>query len=248
MTDPSNQPPHVVHPRAAPEPHTRPHKSGRPVQVSQRGLLSLVTAFIGMFAFSIALAGVAKLTIDIFTLGFEQAVKGVLAKVIVISLIYLFGWIVCVLGVRVFGNLVLPILIKLFSWVVLAWTGVLYVFIIQRLYVQHYDTPRFIAYLLITAAGLLALLGFHLIVEGHDLRPFAIPLLVIAMVQLFVILFRYVFTTDAEPKRLVYDLIFFVTMITVSGFMVAHVGILNPLRSLMNRFFDQNSHVIRPES
>jgi hypothetical protein len=248
MTDNSNQPPHVLHPKAAQEPHTTPRTGGRPVQVSQRGLLSLVAAFIGIFAFSISLAGVAKLTIDIFTVGFEVAMKGIWAKVIVIGLIYLFGWIICILGVRVFGNLVLPILIKFFSWVVLAWTGVLYIIIIQRLYVQVYDAARFWAYLLMTAAGLLALLGFHLILEGHDLRPFAIPLLVIAMAQLFVILIRYVFTTDAKPEKLVNDLIFFGAMITVSGFMVAHVGILNPVRKLLNQFFDQNSHVIRPES
>lgn len=248
MTDPSNQPLHVLRSRADQEPPTRPYKGRRPARISQRGLLSLVTAFIGLFAFSVALAGMAKLTVDMFVEGLKNVLPGIWAKVIVIALIYLFGWIASVLCVRVFGNLVLPILLKFLAWVVLAGTGVLYILIIKRLYVQGYDAVRFWAYLLTTAAGLLALLGFHLILEGHDLRPFAIPLLIIAMAQLFVILYRYVFTPDAKPEKLVNDLIFFGAMITISGLMLAHTGILNPLRGQLNRFFDQNSHIIRPEN
>lgn len=218
------------------------------MRISQRGLLSLVTTFIGFFSFSIALAGITKLTADIFNEGLVEATEGVWAKVVVIGLIYIFGWIVSVLGVRVFGNLVLPLLIKIFAWVMLVWVGALYIIVIQRLYLQGYDMFHYWAYLLMLASGLLALLGFHLILEGHNLRPFAIPLLIIAMFQLFIILVRYVFTSDVDANRLPYDIGLFVMMITISGLMVAHMGILNPLRRFMLKFFDRNSHIIRPES
>lgn len=248
MTDTSNTSSHPPPHKPAGEPAARKRNSGRPVRISQRGLLSLVTTFIGFFSFSIALAGVTKLTVDIFNEGLEDATEGIWAKVIVIGLIYIFGWIVSVLGVRVFGNLVLPILIKIFAWVMLVWVGALYVIVVQRLYLQVYDMFHYWAYLLMLASGLLALLGFHLILEGHDLRPFAVPLLIIAMFQLFIILVRYVFTSDVDAKRLPYDIGLFGMMITISGLMVAHVGILNPVRRFMLKFFDRNSHVIRPES
>jgi hypothetical protein len=248
MTDPSNAPSPIAPRKPAGEVAPRRRNSGRLVRISQRGLLSLVTTFIGFFTFSIAMAGITKLTADIFAEGLVEAAKGIWAKVIVIGLIYVFGWIVSVLGVRVFGNLVLPILIKIFAWVMLVWASALYVIVIQRLYLQVYDAFHYWAYLLMVASGLLALLGFHLILEGHDLRPFAIPLLIIAMFQLFIILVRYVFTSDVKPELLIYDIAFFVMMITISGLMVAHMGMLNPVRRFMLKFFDRNSHVIRPES
>ena len=42
-------------------------------------------------------------------------------------------------------------------------------------------------------SGLAALVGLHLIVEDHNLRPFSIPLLVMCMIQLGLNVYRYVF-------------------------------------------------------
>ena len=86
----------------------------------------------------------------------------------------------------------------------------------------------------------------HLIVEDHDLRPLAIPLLVISMMHLGLIVFRYVFTL-ANSAYLVTDLIFFGVMGSFGYLMLAHIGLLAPLRKQLTNYFDRNSRVIRTE-
>jgi hypothetical protein len=95
-------------------------------------------------------------------------------------------------------------------------------------------------------AGLGAMVGLHLIIEGHDLRPFAIPLLIISMIHLALIVFRYVFTV-ANPGYLWTDLLFFVVMGSFGYLMLAHIGLLSPLRTQLTHYFDRNSKVIRTE-
>lgn len=98
------------------------------------------------------------------------------------------------------------------------------------------------------AGGLVELIGLHLIIEDHDLRPFSIPLLIISLGQLGMIVFRYVFdVAEVRPGFLWEDLIFFAVMITVSISMLAHWGILAPLRTSLTNYFDRNSVSIRTQ-
>jgi hypothetical protein len=114
------------------------------------------------------------------------------------------------------------------------------------MYDQTYNLLRFWAYLTIMAAGLGAMVGLHLILEDHDLRPLSIPFLVISMVHLALIVFRYVFT-QATPGYLVTDLSFFFAMAAFGYLMLAHIGLLAPLRTQLTNYFDRNSKVIRTE-
>jgi hypothetical protein len=114
------------------------------------------------------------------------------------------------------------------------------------LYDQTYTWLRFWAYLVIVVSALGAMVGLHLIVEDHDLRPLAIPLLVISMIHLGLIVFRYVFTV-ANSDYLFTDLIFFLTMAGFGYLMLAHIGLLTPLRTQLTNYFDKNSKVIRTE-
>jgi hypothetical membrane protein len=105
---------------------------------------------------------------------------------------------------------------------------------------------KFWAYLLIMIGALGALIGLHLIIEDHDLRLHSIPLLVICMIHLALIVFRYVFT-PANQDYLVTDLIFFFMMASFGYLMLAHTGLLEPLRRSLTYYFDRNSTVIRTE-
>ncbi|HKI53303.1 MAG TPA: hypothetical protein VJ987_04200, partial [Anaerolineales bacterium] len=102
--------------------------------------------------------------------------------------------------------------------------------------------------LIVMAGGLTALVGLHLIVEDHDLRPFSIPLLIISLIQLGMIVYRYVFDVEGlKPGFLWKDLVFFAAMIIVSIMMLAHVGLLDPLRTKFTNYFDRNSVSIRTQ-
>ncbi len=216
-------------------------------RVSQRGMFSILMLLGSMLTLGVALLAGAKLVLDIFNVGLANSLSGLGAKVLVIGLAYIVGWLMAMVAIRVYGNLILPSAINFVIWGCLIGVCALYIVILQRLYEQQYDLPHYFAYLLIMAAGLAATVGLHLIVEDHDLRPFSIPLLVIAMVQLGLIVVRYVFTSSAKPGFLWKDLFFFFMMGTFAFLMLAHIGILKPLRLRLASYFDRNSKVIRTD-
>lgn len=215
--------------------------------ISQRGLLSISMLLFSLGGLSIAMLAGAKLVFDILSVGLVNSLDGLLIKVIVVGLAYLVGWATAMLAIRVYGNLVLPFIINIFIWGILVGVCSLYLLILQRLFNQQYDEPRFIAYLAIMAAAIAGMVGLHLIIEGHDLRPLSIPLLMINLIQLGLIVLRYVFTPDAKPEYLINDLIFFAAMTAFSIFMLAHIGLLAPIRMRLTNYFDKNSVAIRTE-
>jgi hypothetical protein len=92
------------------------------------------------------------------------------------------------------------------------------------------------------------LIGLHLIVEDHDLRPFSVPLLLISLSQLGLIVFRYVFDTENLNAGFLWeDLVFFFMMSSVSVSMLAHWGILEPLRKQLTNFFDRRGKIMRSQ-
>ncbi|MFZ5878932.1 MAG: hypothetical protein ACOY0R_06165 [Chloroflexota bacterium] len=229
-------------------PPTSPRKTASN-KVSQRGLLSVLSLVLSIGALTAALAGGAKLILDILNDGLEDSLDRIWVKAVVLGFAYAFGWLSATLSIRVYGNLILPVIIKVYAWGTLLGTCGLYIMILQRLFKQSYDLPHFAAYLLTTAAGLAALVGLHLILEDHDLRPYAIPLLTVNLGQLGLIVVRYVFMDNAKGGWYLWgDLFFFSAMLAFSVMMVAHLGLMNPFRQRITKFFDQNSKVIRPAS
>ena len=216
-------------------------------RLSQRGMFSILMLLASIIALGFALLGGAKLVFDIFSAGLLNSINGLGTKVLVVGLAYAVGWLTAMIAIRVYGNLVLPFAINFLIWGCLIGVCTLYLLILQRLYDQAYDLPHYVAYLMIMVAGLAAMVGLHLIIEDHDLRPFSIPLLVIAMMQLGLIVFRYVFTTTANPAYLWKDLLFFFMMGSFAFLMLAHMGLLKPLRLELTNYFDRNSKVIRTD-
>jgi len=215
--------------------------------VSQRGLLSVSMLLFSVGSLTIALLAGAKLVYDIFEVGLINSLDGLATKAIVVGIAYLAGWVTAILAIRVYGNLVLPFIINLYIWVILIAVCTLYLLILQRLYDQQYDMMRYAAYVVIMASALGAMVGLHLVLEGHSLRPLSVPLLLINLLQLGLIVFRYVFTSDAQSAYLLYDLFFFGAMAVFSVFMLAHIGLLSPVRTRVTTTFDRNSQVIRTE-
>jgi len=200
-------------------------------------MLSLVTMLVSLAALTVSMLGAAKLVFDVFDDGLANSLNSILVKVVVLGFAFFFGWGIGVVSIRGFGNLVYPIVVKIYAWACLAAVGILYIKVIQKLYMQAYDGLHFWAYLVMLLGGLFVLICLHLLVEGHDLRPFAIPLLVISVVQLFVIVYRYVFTADPNGWMLLGDFTIFIFMISLSALMLMHIGILSPLRAWIDAMF-----------
>ncbi len=221
---------------------------GKNGQVSQRGMLSLVMLLLSVGTLGIAMLGGAKIVNYILGDKADISFGVVMTQIIVLGVAYAVGWITAMVAIRVYGNLVLPILINWFTWGCLFAICYLYIAILKRMYNQPDEFSRFFKYLIVMAGGLTALVGLHLIVEDHDLRPFSIPLLIISLIQLGMIVYRYVFDVEGlKPGFLWKDLVFFAAMIIVSIMMLAHVGLLDPLRTKFTNYFDRNSVSIRTQ-
>jgi hypothetical protein len=205
--------------------------------VDTRGLLSIVTMLVSLAAISIAMVGGAKLIYDILEGGIDK-VNNMPAKIIVLAFPFLFGWAAGLVSIRAFGNLIYPIIIKIYSWGCLLATCYLYFEVILKMFDHDYTGQKFGIYLIILLGILLVLFFLHLLVEGHDLRPFAIPLLIISVVHLFVIVYHFIFAENAGGlSYAVGDFIVFILMITISGLMLMHVGIFSRLREMLGDLF-----------
>jgi hypothetical protein len=224
-------------------PPTQP-RTGNGHKVSQRGLFSLAMLLLSVGGLGFAMLGGTKMVFDL--LGEQPNPASIVTQAVVVGLAYFVGWTTAILAIRVYGNLILPILINWFTWGGLAAVCYLYIEIMRRMYGQPDDLGRFIKYLVVMTGGIGGLLGLHLINEDHDLRAFSIPLLLLNLTHLGLIMFRYVFdAAGAKPSFLWKDVVFFLYMTTASLAMLTHLGLLDPLRKGITNYFDRNSTSIR---
>ena len=224
-------------------PPTQP-RTGNGHKVSQRGLFSLAMLLLSIGGLGFAMLGGTKMVFDL--LGEQPNPTSIVTQAVVVGLAYSVGWATAILAIRVYGNLILPILINWFTWGCLAAVCYLYFEILRRMYGQPDDLDRFIKYLVVMTGGLVALIGLHLIIEDHDLRVFSIPLLLLNLTHLGMIVLRYVFdTVGVKPSFLWKDVVFFLYMTSVSVFMFTHLGLLDPMRKWITGYFDRNSTSIR---
>ena len=259
MPDQNNNPPKIppfvikdksgkpVEPASQSHPANHNHrptakKNGQP---SERGMLSLSVLLISLISLGIAMLSGAWVAINI--LG-QSNYDGIWSKVIVVGLAYFVGWIVGLFGIRALGNLILPIFIQIYAWIVLAGIVVLQITIIAKLFKQAYGVTNFGKYSLLFAAGLIALVGMHLLLENHSLVLFAIPILLTSLAHLYFIVFHYVFVPGVVHEKLWGDVIFFIITATVSILMLTHLGLLNGIRNFIDRVFDpKDNHLVPTE-
>jgi len=147
-------------------PPTQPGNGNGGHRVSQRGLFSIAMLLISIVSLVFSMLGGTKMVFDV--LGNKAPQASTVTQIVVIGLAYVVGWVTAILAIRVYGNLVLPILINWFTWGCLAGVCYLYIQILQRMYSQPDELSRFIKYMAVMAGALGALIGLHLIIEDHD--------------------------------------------------------------------------------
>jgi hypothetical protein len=239
---------------ASQEPASQPRRVNRlPAgtrngQPSERGMLSVSILLISAISLGIAMMGGAWIAFGVLSEGLANQTN-MFSKVVVAGLAYMVGWIVSLFGVRTLGNFFLPFFIKTYAWITLAGICALQIAIISRLFNQAYSPKKFFAYLVMFGAGLVALIGLHLIVEKHNLVPFSFPILFISLAHLYLIVFHYIFVPEEQVDYgyLWGDVFFFFTTTAVSVLMLAHFGILNGFRNRIDSAFTSNGkHFVPP--
>lgn len=219
-----------------PEPVTPPKK---PVDKAADNILRVMMLIISTVSLGIAMLGLAYVALQYLLWDSANVRENIWAIVFVIGLAYVVGWAVALVGIRHFNNLVLPGVINIYAWATLAGIAALYIIILFRLYEQRYFVGNFIKYTIVMWVAIAGLIGFHLLIEDHNLRPFSIPLLMISLVHLYLIVFHYVFAIGkVNYDYLSGDIIFFLGMALVSVLMLLHVGTLSWLRNSISGIFE----------
>jgi len=202
---------------------------------ASRALLSQATMLFSLAALSLVLAGGIKESLDQFREAGPGVGGDVGASLVALGAAYLFGWILALASVRAYGNLLLPVLLRVYVWILLVGVAVLYVGVIFKLFRQPQNVSRFPLYLALLLAGIAALLGLHLIGVLDDLRPCSVPLLLAGLFHLSMLVVRYVFLPGARPGYLAWDLLFLTGMLAVAGVLLAFPGFLNAPRRAVDR-------------
>ncbi len=203
-------------------------------------LLRVVMFIISLVSLGIAMSSVAYVAIQFLALHDSKTRDNIVPIIIVIALAYTVGWLVALFGIRLYHNLVLPIAIKIYAWVTLVGISVLYIEILNKLYKQEYHIENFAKYTILIWVTLLGLLGLHLLIEGHSLRLFSIPILLISLAHLYLIVYHYIFALDVDYHYLGGDILFFLGMTTIGILMLLHVGIFSGARNAIDNLFEKN--------
>lgn len=228
--------PHIVE-TFAPPPVERSVVVEEQIRPADRSTMSQATMIFGLAALTLALLGGAFFVLDVFQNGLTDNMMGILVKVIPITLAYVVAWTLCLWSIRSFSNLVLPFIIRYYMWITLTGIVILYLKIMQKLFDQSYDLPRFLAYNILMAACLAVLIGLHLLLDQHDLRRYSIPIIMACTWHLILMVIRFVVLDPGNPVYLFGDLYFFIVMFGLAALMLAHLGLLNPLRVTVEAFF-----------
>ncbi|PKN91645.1 MAG: hypothetical protein CVU44_18870 [Chloroflexi bacterium HGW-Chloroflexi-6] len=206
--------------------------------------LSSITMLLGWVALTVAMVGGAKLLWDILTDGLASA--GLLAKVISLGLAFLLGWIVSLVCIRALGNLVLPLIINFYVFLTASGILVLYARVVYKLYSEIFDANvHYTRYSIAVGAGFAVLVGLHLLIEDHDLRPFSIPFLIGGVMHLSGMVVHYVFM-NGNQEDIGGDVYFFGLIMLIALLMMAHFGIFNIPRQIISHFFVKNGHTLQP--
>jgi hypothetical protein len=211
---------------------------------AERSLLSQSTMLAGFASLTLALSGGAWLVWRVLEHGGLNNAEMLLAALLPIGLAYLTGWLFSLVSIRAYHNLVFPLIIRYYSWFILAGVLVLYLKVIQKLFLQGYDFPNFVVYNFALLGALSALFGLHLLPEEHELRPFSIPIFLVGLLQLGAMLGRYViFPVSGYGVFILGDVFVFALMQIIAGLMLAHTGVFNPLRNSITDFFRDRGNV-----
>lgn len=211
---------------------------------SERSFLSQATMLVGFVALTLSMGGGVWLIWKVLDNGLMNNLDMAIVGMVPIGLAYSVGWIFSILSIRAYNNLVFPLIVRYYSWFTSTGVLVLYIKVIQKLFIQGYKFPNFLAYNFILLAVLLALFGLHLLPEEHDLRPFSVPIFLVGLLQLWMMIVRYVFFPIKGNGIFIFgDLFIFGIMQTIAGLMMAHNGIFNPLRKSISDFFRDSGAV-----
>jgi len=180
-----------------------------------RTLLGFALAGLGATCLLIHLLGMSVLAYDLFI---NRAPVGadLIARALVLALVYLFGLGLGAVSQRIFRNEYFPVFAQLYVWIYLLLMAGSYLATLVRMNSQDYTFSLVLKFLLILIAEVLAIGGLRLTAAVRGVAWHAVPILLMTIVHLFWLAFRYVATSTPVSLYLLGDLFVLIVMTGVS--------------------------------
>ncbi len=211
---------------------------------SEDSMLRIIMLLLTVSLLGAALLSGAYVAFNVVLLKNHHTMTNLFPILVVVTLVYLIGWLVGLVSVRLYHIPYVADVIQTYAIGTLAGIIGLYSIIMVKLYLQDYTGFSFFKYIMVIATLFGALLGFHLLPEKHSLKIFAVFLLPFNLGNLSLIVYRYVFTRTANYALLGYDIFFFLFMTAISISMLIHIGMLNWVRRAIERIFEKKPEKI----
>lgn len=190
----------------------------RIIRQTRQSIGSTIVMAFGWTLLTVALTGGAYLAYRYLTDAPENRFP-IPAPLIVLGFTYLAGWVVSLVSIRAMHNMVMPVVVRVYTFGVLGGILLVYFRVIYKIFNfpeggQENLLPSN-ANFLVLLAGYLLLVSLSLLVEKFYLKPHAIILLVAVGLHLILAVYHYVFVgskTDGLVSFDVYYLLFIFVM------------------------------------
>lgn len=199
---------------------------------NQRLIFGTLVFTLAALCLLINLLGMARLAYDVVVLG---VLAGLLPKVLILALVYVFGLGLGTVSHRRFENAGFAQFATVYAWAYLALTCLTYLGATFRVSLHDYSVLLFGAFFLIILLELAAVLALRLFIPGRAIGIFAIPMIAIVLFHLGLVVYQYIFAAAPVTAYLAGDLVFLLVMAGVSSALLGE----NAFRSVMERFIER---------
>lgn len=195
----------------------------RIIQQTRRKIGSTIVMAFGWMLLTVALIGGAYLAYRYLT-DTPESRFAIEAPLLILGFTYLAGWVVSLFSIRALHNLVMPVVVKIYTFGVLGGVLLVYFRAIYKIFVFPESGEENLlpgnANFFVLLAGFILLVTLSLLVEKFYLKPHAILLLIAAAVHLVVAVYHYVFI-GAQREGLVSFDVYYLLVILVMTFFIS---------------------------
>lgn len=192
---------------------------------------TILMAF-GWTLLTVALVGGAYLAYRYLTDASENRLD-LTAPLIVLGFTYLAGWVVSLISVRAMHNLVMPVVVRVYTFGVLGGILLVYFRAIYKIFIFPENGEESMlpgnANFLVLFAGFLLLVTLSLLVEKFYLRTHAIILLIAVGIHLIIAVYHYVFIGVNRPGLESYDVYYLLAILVMALFLMRRYRVLRQL-------------------
>lgn len=217
----------------------------RIIQQTRQSIGSMIWMAFGWSLLTAALVAGAKLVYDHLTVHPKPENYSISAPLFILALTYLAGWVVSLISIRAKHNLVMPVVVKVYTFGVLGGILLVYARAIYKIFnfPEEGGTESLLpgnANLLILFAGYLLLVSLSLLTHDFRLKPHAIILLIAVCVHLIVAVYHYVFIGVKTPGLVSFDVYYLLTTLLIALLLMRRYRFF---RQIIGRIFKRKQKV-----